>query len=93
MPHERVGDSAEIRASAEAGHNDVRIFPGQLHLLLGLQSDDGLVQTDVVQYGSERVLAVRGADRQLDGLRDGASERTLIVGICRDDVLACPRGH
>ena len=74
MPHKRVGDAAEVRAATEAGHYDVWIFPGHLHLLFGFQSYDGLVQADMVQDGSEGVLAVRSADRKLDGLGDRASK-------------------
>ena len=93
MPHERVGDSAEVRAATEAGHHDVRIFPGHLHLLFGFQSYDGLVQADMVQDGSEGVLAVRGTYRKLYGLGNRTSKGSLIVRICRDDVLSGPCGH
>ena len=73
VAHERIGNAGEVRAAAEAGDHDVGILAGQFHLLLGLETDDALVQADVVQHGAEGVLAVGGGDCKFDGLRDGAA--------------------
>ena len=93
VAHERVGDAGEVGAAAEAGDDDIRILAGHGHLLLGLQADDALVQAHMVQHGAQGVLAVRGGDGQFDGLGDRTAQRTLVVRIPGDDVLAGAGGH
>ena len=93
VTHERIRDAAEVGTAAEAGDDDIRILARQRHLLLRLQADDGLVQTDVIQHGTERVLAVRRRNGQFDGLRNRTAQGTLVVGIHRQDILAGTGGH
>src|SRR5512144_178289 len=45
---ERETDSSEVASSTAASDNNIRIIAGKLELLLGLEPDHGLVQTDVV---------------------------------------------
>ena len=54
--HEREGNSGEITSAAAAANYHIGVFYANFgQLLLGLQSDDGLVQHNVVQYRSQRV--------------------------------------
>ena len=75
MTHEGEGDTAEVGTATEAADHDVGVFACHLHLLLGLQTDDGLMQTDVIQHGTEGVFTVRRGGGELYGLRDGSAER------------------
>jgi len=81
VAHKREGDAAEVRASAEAGNHYVGVLSRQRHLLFGLEADDGLVECDVAQNGTERIFAVGSFARQLDGLGDCRAERALMVGM------------
>ena len=74
MTHEWEGDATEVAAAAEAGNHHVGIFASHLHLLLSLQTDDGLVQTHVVQHRTECVFAVGCGGGEFDSLRDGCAK-------------------
>ncbi len=50
MTHEGEGDTAEVRTTTETANDDVGIFASHLHLLLCLETDDGLVQSYVVKH-------------------------------------------
>ena len=93
VTHEGIGDAAEVGAAAEARDDDIRILARQRHLLLRLQADDSLMQAHMIQHGTERVLAVRRRNGQLDGLRNRAAQGTLVIGIHRQDILAGAGGH
>ena len=81
MAHEGEGDTAKVGTSSEAGDDGVGIFTRHFHLLFGFQSDDGLVQGHVAQYGAEGIFAVGSGLCQLYGFGNGCSQRALIVGM------------
>jgi hypothetical protein len=61
---------------------DVGVVAGHLHLLLGLQADDRLVEQHVVEHAEPRAYLVSadpGGD--LDRLGDGDAERAGAVGV------------
>ena len=72
--HERVREPGVVRTPAYAPDDHIRVLPGHLHLLLGLQADHGLVHQDVVEHRAQRVVRVfvRGGD--LEGLADRDAE-------------------
>ena len=74
VAHEGEGNTAEVGTAAEAGNYHVGIFASHLHLLLCLQTDNGLMQAHVVEHGTERVLTVRSGGSQLNSLGDGGAE-------------------
>ena len=57
--HKGQEHAAEVGAAADAADDDIRVESGHLHLLHGFQSDDGLVQQDMVQHAAQRVVGVR----------------------------------
>ena len=69
-PDERERDPGEVRAAADAAHDDVGVLAGELELGDRLLADHGLVQADVVEHRAERVVGVLGAGGNLDRLRD-----------------------
>lgn len=74
LAEERERDAAEVRASARAPDDDVRVFPGHLHLFDGFLPDDGLVEEDVVENRAERIFRVVVFHRVLDRLAYGDAE-------------------
>ena len=52
---EREGETSEVRSPAEAGDHQVRILADLLELPLGFESDDRLMQEDMVQDGAEAI--------------------------------------
>ena len=74
VTHEGEGDAAEVGTSAEATDHHIGILTCQLHLLLGFQTDDSLMQGDMAQDGTERVFAVGCHACQLDGFGDGSTQ-------------------
>ena len=93
VAHERECQTAKVTAAAEATDNHVGIFARHLHLLLCLQTDDALVQGHMVQHRTEGVAAVGGVHGQLHSLADGGAQRTLVVGILGEDILAGAGTH
>jgi len=72
---EGEGHAGEVRPAAVAPDHDVRVLPGQLHLLPGLQTDDGLVVHDVIEHTAQRVVCVVALHGLLNGLTDGDTQR------------------
>ena len=93
MTHEGEGDTAKVGASSEAGDDRIGIFAGHLHLFLGLQTDDGLMQCHVVEHTSQRVLAVGRGGGEFYGLGDGCAQRAGMRGVGGDDVFARTGRH
>ena len=50
MAHEGECYTSEVATAAKASNNSIGIFTSHLHLLFSLQTDDSLVQTNVVEY-------------------------------------------
>ncbi len=93
MSHKGESESAEVTAATEAGNDGVGLFTGHLHLFLGLQTDDGLMQRDMVHHGAERIFAARRGSSQFDGLGDSRAERARMVRLTGDDIFAGAGGH
>src|SRR5204862_422830 len=84
----RKGEAREVRAAADAAHEDVRLRVRLLELLSHLEADDGLVHEDVVEHAAERVLRVVARRRVLDRLADRDPEAAGRVRIRLEDFLA-----
>ena len=93
MTHEREGEAAKVTTSAEAGDDHIGIFTSHLHLLLCLQSDDGLVESYVVEYRTQRIFTIRCCRCQFYSLRDSCTQRTWVHRVFGDDVLTGTGGH
>mmetsp|Transcript_65118 Transcript_65118/g.115890 ORF Transcript_65118/g.115890 Transcript_65118/m.115890 type:complete len:324 (+) Transcript_65118:601-1572(+) len=74
LPQKGEGQPSEVGAATSAADNQVRRLPHLGQLLQGLLPDDGLVQEDVVQDGSQCVGRVLILGCNLDRLRDGNAE-------------------
>ena len=44
MTHEWEGDAAEVATASETGNDNIGIFSSHFHLLLGFETDNGLVE-------------------------------------------------
>ncbi len=51
--------STKVTTATKTGNHLIRIFASHRHLLLCLQSDDGLVQSHMVQNGTQGVFTAR----------------------------------
>ena len=58
LADEGEGQAGEVGAAAGAGHDDIGLLAGHLHLLHGLLADDRLVQEHVVEHASPGRSAV-----------------------------------
>ena len=74
MAHEGEGDTTKVGTSSEASDDGVGVFTRHFHLLFGFQSDDGLMQGHVAQYGAEGICAVGSGLCQLYGFGNGCSQ-------------------
>ena len=85
VSNEGVGESGKVGSAAHASDDDIRVFPGHLHLLLGFLPNDRLVQQDMVDHGAERILRVIVGRCVFDrlGYRDAKAARRLRV-LCED---------
>ena len=93
MAHERERDTAEIAATAETGDNHVGIFPGHLHLLLGLQTDNRLMESHMVQHRTQTVFTVGGGAGQLHGFGNSRPQRPLIIWMGSQNIFSGAGGH
>ena len=91
MTHEGESDTTEVAATTETSNHCVGIFTCHGHLLLGFKTDDGLVQTHVVEHRAKGVFTVRRGGCQLYCFGDGGTQRTLVIGVVGDDVLTSTR--
>ena len=62
---EREDQPRQIRPAAGTGNQNVRRLAGDRQLLLRLQADDCLMQTDMVEHTAERIIHVGIAGRYL----------------------------
>ena len=76
LPHHREGESGEVGSSAHAGDHVVGDDLGLVHLLDGLQSDDGLVEHDMVENASEGIACTLVLHGELACLGYSDSERS-----------------
>ena len=88
---ERERQPGEVRATAGAADEDIRLLAGQRHLLDRLLADDGLVEQDEVEDRPERVLRAGVGDGVLDRLADGEAERAGVVRLLRQHAAAVLR--
>jgi hypothetical protein len=65
----------KFEPAADAADHDVGLLAGHLHLRDRLLADDGLVQADVREHRAERVVGLRVARGDLDGLGDRDAQR------------------
>src|SRR3989475_495774 len=78
---ERKGESPEIRAAAEAGDHQVRIFADLLELPLGLEADDRLMEEDMVQDGAEAVDRLVIAPRVFEAFRHRDAQGAWVMRV------------
>ena len=93
VTHEGEGNTTKVRATAEAGNHRIRIFPSLCHLFLSLQTDDGLMQSHMVEHGAQCIFTIRRCCCQLYCLAHSRSQRTHVLRILCDDVLSCTSAH
>lgn len=67
VAHERKCNAAKVGAATEACYHHIGIFAGHSHLLFRFQADDGLMQSDVAQYGAESVFAAGSGAGEFHG--------------------------
>jgi hypothetical protein len=73
-PDEGIGDAGEVGPAADAADHYVWVFPRHLHRRDRLLADHRLVQADVVEDRTERVVGVLRLRGDLDRLRDRNAE-------------------
>ena len=91
MTHEGECQSAEVTTTAEAGNHNIGVFACHLHLLLGLKTDDCLMEGYMTEHRTQGVFAMRSGCGEFDSLRDCRTERTGMCGIDSEDILSCTR--
>ena len=78
---ERVCQAGKIGAAADAPDHHIRVRAGHLHLLLGFEADHCLVQENVVDDRTERVLGIVVGGGVLDGFGDRDPEAAWRVRV------------
>ena len=81
LPHHREGESGEVGSPSDAGDHVIGDDLGLLHLLEGLQTDDGLVEHDMVQNASEGVAGVLVVGGELACLGYGDAQGSCGAGV------------
>ena len=86
--HERSDEAAKVGAAAGAADNHVGLDAVFIERRLGLETDDGLVQKDLIEYGPEHVTVTGIGDRDFHCLGDRAAQRTGCAGVLGEDLTA-----
>src|SRR5881628_704452 len=76
---EGESETAEVRAATQTGHHDVRVGADLLELSLRLQTDDCLMQEDMIQDGSKAIDRVLVPLRVFEALGHRDAERARMV--------------
>ena len=87
VAHKGERDTTEVTTATEAANHNIRIFSCHLHLLLGLQTDDGLVQTNMIEHRTECIFAIGSCCCQFHGFRDSSTQRSAVGRILGQDIL------
>ena len=93
VTHKGEGDAAKVGSATEAANHHIRIFASHCHLLLSLETDDGLMQTDVVEHRAKGIFTVRCCGGQLNSLGDGSTERSAMGWVLGQNILTGTGGH
>ena len=88
LAHEGADETAKVGATAGAADDDVGFDVDLVERRLGLETDNGLMQEDLVQNGTEDITVAFLFDFRLDGFRDGAAEGTGGAGVLGEDLPA-----
>ena len=89
VSREREGDPGKIRPAADTTDDNVRVIVDHGKLLPTFLADDRLVETDMVQHRTERVVGVGVRSCILDRLRDCNPQRTRGIRVLFQN---CPAG-
>ncbi len=81
VPDKGQGQTGKITSSPGATNDNVRVIADFLELFLGFQSDDGLMEQDVVQNTAQGIFAAGVGDGVLHGFTDGDTETSRRVRI------------
>ena len=86
MTHEGESQSAEVTTTAEAGNHNIGVFACHLHLLLGLKTDDCLMEGYMTHHRTQGVFAMRSGSGEFNCLGDSRTERTRVIGKRGEDI-------
>ena len=88
LAHERGDEAAEVGAAAGAADDRVEFDAVFVECGFGFETDDGLMQEDLVEHRAEDVSVSGVGDGVFDGFGNGASEASGGVGIFGEYFLA-----
>ena len=88
LTHEGGNQTAKVGAAAGTTDNNVGLDTVLVHGDLGFQTDDGLVEHDLVQHAAKNVAVVTQRACGLHGLRDSTAERSAGAGVLLQDLAA-----
>ena len=88
LAHEGGDETAEVGTAAGTADDDVGGHVDLFKSRLGFETDDGLMQEDLVQDRTEDVAVTFLRDFRFDRFGNGAAERAGGVGVFREDLAA-----
>ena len=76
-------DTGEVRTTAVTTDHRVGVIAGNLELLFGFKTDDGLMQHDMIKHAAERIASLAGCIRDgcFNGFTDGDTEAARRIRI------------
>ena len=88
LAHERSDEAAEVGTAAGAADDHVGFDAVFVEGRLGLKTDDGLVQKDLIEYGSEHIAVAGIGDGDFHCFGDRAAEGSGCAGVLSEDLAA-----
>ena len=79
--NKRKGNTGKVGSAAMTTNNHVRIITGNLHLLLGFEANNRLVQTNMIQHTTKSITGILVCRCIFNRFTDSNPQRTLIVWI------------
>ena len=88
LTHEGGNQAAQVGAAAGAADDHVGLDAVFVERRLGLKTDDGLVQEDLIEDGAEHIAVTGIGDRDFYRLGDRAAEGAGGAGVLSEDLAA-----
>ena len=88
LAHERSDEAAEVGTAAGAADDHVGLDAVLVERCFGLETDDGLVQQDLIEDGSQNIAITGVGDRDFHGFGDRTAEGTGRAGVISEDLAA-----
>jgi hypothetical protein len=74
IPYIGQGNTGKIAPTAGAAHDDIGIDADLFHLFLGFETDNGLMEHNMIKNAAQGILGMGMSDGVFNGFADGNAQ-------------------